>query len=233
MAFLLDMEFWARWVGIVVINLLLSGDNALVIALAVRTLPKRQQLFGRMWGTVGAVVLRLAFIAIVSFLLRIPLLQFAGGVLLLWIALKLVQQETGADAEVRHGTTLWESIWIIIVADMAMSLDNVLAIAAAAAGDLVLVTFGIALSVPFVVWGAGILARLMNRYTWIVWVGGGILGYVAGEMILKDSIVRAWLGSAAEAMHYPLPLALGVALTALGWWFAVGHRRRKRIPENV
>ncbi len=233
MAFLLDPEFWARWFGIVIINLLLSGDNALVIALAVRTLPGRQQFLGRMWGTAGAVLLRLIFIAIVSLLLKIPLLQSAGAVLLVWIALKLVRQETGVEAEIRHGTTLWEAIWIIIVADVAMSLDNVLAVAAAAAGDLVLVVFGIALSVPFVVWGAGLLARLMNRYAWIVWLGGGILGYVSGEMILKDPIIRRLLGEATEVLRYPLPIVLGVVLTAVGWWCAHGHHRRKKIPEKV
>lgn len=233
MAFLADPEFWARWVGIVIIDLTLAGDNALVIALAVRTLPKRQQLFGRLWGTAGAVVLRLLFIAIITVLFRIPLIQVAGGVLLIWIALKLVRQETGVEGHVRQGTSLREAIWIIILADVAMSLDNVLAVAAASGGDLVLVAFGIALSIPIVVWGSGILARLMNRYGWIIWFGGGILGYVAGEMILKDRLVHRWLGDVAEMLHYPLPILLGVVITALGWWFAQGQHRRKKVPENV
>jgi YjbE family integral membrane protein len=233
MAFLSDPEFWARWLSIVIIDLTLAGDNALVIALAVRTLPKRQQFWGRIWGSAGAVGLRLLFITIITFLLRIPLLQLAGGVLLIWIALKLIRQETGAEEHVRSGTTLWEAIWVIIVADVVMSLDNVLAVAAAAHGDLFLVIFGIALSLPLVVWGSGILARLMNRYPWIIWLGGGILGYVAGEMILKDRVVHAWLGGVADTLHYPLPVGLAVTITVLGWWFAQGHRRRKKIPETV
>ncbi len=223
MGFLIDPGFWARWVSIVVIDLTLAGDNALVIALAVRTLPRRQQVLGRVWGTLGAVVLRVAFIAVVTLMLRIPLLQLAGGLLLVWIAFKLVRQEPGGEGEgpVRHGTTLREAIWVIIVADMVMSLDNVLAVAAAAHGDLVLVVFGIALSLPLVVWGSGILARLMGRYPWIVWLGGGILGYVAGEMMLKDPIVLGWLGpGAAHRLHRLLPIALGVVMTAFGWWFA-------------
>src|SRR5262245_30527030 len=168
----LTAEFWARWLGIVVIDLTLAGDNALVIALAVRTLPKRQQFQGRIWGTVGAVVLRLAFIAIVTVLLGIPLLQLAGGLLLIWIAIKLVrQEEPGGEEHVRHGTTLWSAVWIIIVADVVMSLDNVLAVAAAAHGDLLLVVFGITLSLPLVVWGSGVLARMMNRWPWIIWIG--------------------------------------------------------------
>jgi YjbE family integral membrane protein len=226
MTFLMDPEFWARWLGIVVIDLTLAGDNALVIALAVRTLPKRQQLLGRIWGTVGAVGLRLAFITIVTFLLQIPLLQLVGGLALMWIAVKLIRQGSDGEEHVRAGTTLWGAVWVIIVADVVMSLDNVLAVAAAAHGDLVLVVFGIAFSLPLVVWGSGLLVRLMVRFPWIVWLGGGILAYVAGEMVLKDAFVKRALGPLADTLHYPLPITLGVAITVLGWWFARGQRRR-------
>jgi len=219
MAFLLDPAFWARWLSIVILDLTLAGDNALVIAMAVRTLPRRQQFWGRMWGSMGAVVLRLLFITIITYLLEIPLLQFAGGLLLIWIAIKLVNQSAGGDGDghVRHGTSLLEAIWIIIVADVVMSLDNVLAVAGAAHGNLVLVVFGISLSLPLVVWGSGILARLMTRYPWIIWIGGGILGYVAGEMMLKDPWIATWLGDFTQKLHYALPGALAIALTALGW----------------
>ena len=233
MAFV-DPEFWARWVSIVIIDLTLAGDNALVIALAVRTLPKRQQFWGRIWGTLGAVLLRLLFITIITHLFRIPLIQALGGLVLVWIALKLIRQETGSEGHVRQGTTLWEAVRIIIIADVVMSLDNVLAVAAAAHGDIFLVIFGIALSIPIVIWGSGILARLMNRYGWIVWLGGGILGYVAGEMVLKDPVAHKWLGAElVDAIHYPLPILLGVAIMGLGWWFARGSRARKKIPESV
>ena len=175
MAFLADPEFWARWLSIVILDITLAGDNALVIALAVRSLPRGMQFWGRIWGSMGAVGLRLLFITIITYLLRIPLLQVAGGLLLIWIALKLVRQDVEGDGEghVRHGTSLWEAVWIIVVADVVMSLDNVLAVAGAAHGNLLLVVFGIALSLPLVVWGSGLLARLMNRYPWIVWLGGG------------------------------------------------------------
>jgi YjbE family integral membrane protein len=232
MAVLADPEFWLRLVGISVLNLLLSGDNALVIALAVRALPKRTRLLGQIWGALGAVVLRLVFVAIVSLLLRVPFLQFVGGLLLVWIAARLVRPETGGEGDVRHGASLWEAIWIIIVADVTMSLDNVLAIAAAAHGDFTLVMFGIGLSLPIVVWGAGILARLMNRYTWIVWLGGGLLGYVAGEMIMEDPIIVRWLGATAAGLRHPAPLALGLVITALGWWLGRG-RHHARVPENL
>jgi len=229
--FLLDPEFWARVLGIIVIDLTLAGDNALVIALAVRTLPKRQQFWGRIWGTAGAVGLRLLFITVATILLKIPFLQLVGGLLLLWIAFKLVRQQTGAEGHVRQGSSLRESVWIIIVADAVMSLDNVLAVAAAAHGDLTLVVFGIALSLPIVVWGSGILAALMNRFVWIIWLGGGILGYVAGEMILKERHLDRLIDPANPA-HDLLPILPAVIIVALGWWFSI-QNGRKKVPENA
>jgi YjbE family integral membrane protein len=226
-----DPDFWVRWLKIVVIDLLLAGDNALVIALAVRTLPRRQQFLGRMWGTAGAVGLRLVFIAIITVLLRVPLLQFVGGLVLVWIALKLVRQDAGGGEgdHARHGTTLLGAIWIIIVADVTMSLDNVIAVAGAAHGDLFLVAFGVALSIPIVVWASGVLARLMNRHAWIVWAGGGILGEVAGDMMVHDRVVHEWLGATADVVNYPLRIVLFVGITALGWW----RVRESRVAERA
>lgn len=213
-------EFWTRWIAIVILDLTLAGDNALVIALAVRNLPKRQQWQGRLWGTFGAVALRILFIGIVTFLLRIPLLQAVGGLLLLWIAVKLLTQE-GGEHEVHHGTTLFEAIWIIIVADVVMSLDNVIAVAGAAHGDMVLVVFGVGLSIPIVIWGSGILAALMGRFRWIVDLGAGILGWVGGELILRDRLARSWIGEgAAEALRWILPVTLAVAVVVVGRWLA-------------
>jgi YjbE family integral membrane protein len=227
---LADPEFWARLASIVLIDLTLAGDNALVIALAIRTLPKRQQLLGRVWGTAGAVVLRLVFIAVATWLLTIPLLQVVGGVLLVWIALRLVRQEAGSDAHVRQGTTLREAVWIIMVADAAMSLDNVLAVAAAAHGDLLLVVFGIGLSLPLVVWGSGLLAWLMGRFAWIIWLGGGVLGYFAGEMILRDRALERWIGPWPEWLH-AAPVVLALIIGALGWRFA--QNGRKHVAESA
>jgi len=228
---LLEPEFWARLASIILIDLTLAGDNALVIALAVRSLPKRQQLLGRVWGTAGAVVLRLVFIVVATWLLTIPLLQVAGGILLVWIALRLVRQEGGGgDAHVWHGTTLREAVWIIMVADAAMSLDNVLAVAAAAHGDLLLVVFGIGLSLPLVVWGSGLLAWLMNRFTWIIWLGGGVLGYFAGEMILRDRALERWVGPWPEWLH-AAPVVLALLIGALGWRFA--QNGRKQVAESA
>jgi YjbE family integral membrane protein len=233
MAELATAEFWARWLAIVVLDLTLAGDNALVIALAVRNLPSRQQLQGRLWGTFGAVGLRLLFIGIITFLLRIPLLQAVGGGVLLWIALKLLTQESEGHGEVKGGTTLLQAIWIIVVADVIMSLDNVLAVAAAAHGDFLLVVFGVGLSIPIVVWGSGLLARLMARFGWIVDLGAGILGYVGGEMMLKDEVLKGWMGpDVAHALHWPLPIVLGVGVIVLGRFLKSRRTRTSRVPAH-
>jgi YjbE family integral membrane protein len=232
----LDPEFWARLIGIVVIDLTLAGDNALVIALAIRSLPPRQQTLGRLWGTAGAVGLRLAFIAVATYLLHTPFLQLGGGLLLVWIALKLVRQTALHDhpghEAARAATSLRQAIWIIVVADAAMSLDNVIAVAAAAHGDLWLVFFGIALSLPLVVWGSGLLARLMGRYTWIIWIGGAILGWVGGEMIVQDRALHAWL-PLEGAWAKIVPATLAVAIGALGWRFDRRTRRNAKVPGSA
>jgi YjbE family integral membrane protein len=226
MDFLTDPHFWAKWSSIVLLDLVLAGDNALVIALAVRSLPAKQQFWGRMWGTLGAVVLRLAFISAVTWLLTIPLLRFVGGVVLVWIAYKLVAHPSHDDGKVRQGATLKDAIGIIILADVVMSFDNVMAISAAAHGDMILVVFGLLLSLPLVVWGSGLLARLMNRLPLIIWLGGGVLGWVAMRMILDDPGVLDWLGNTVTyTLHHTAPYVLAVGIAALGWWNARGAKR--------
>jgi len=225
---LVDPLFWSQVFSITFSDLLLAGDNALVIALAVRTLPRKAQWWGRVWGTLGAVTLRLIFITIVTYLLQFPLLQMVGGLMLIWIALKLVRQESGAEEHVRQGTTLMEAVSIIILADVVMSLDNVLAIAVVAEGHLGLVIFGIALSMPIVVFGSALLATLMNKFTWIIWVGGGVLGYYAGKLISEDPVVHRLLGEYAEVFAESVPLILGAAIAAIGWGFEQGRKRRAR-----
>jgi YjbE family integral membrane protein len=215
-----DPQFWTSLLRIVWIDLLLAGDNAVVIALAVRTLPVRQQWWGRIWGTLGAVGLRLVFLFIITYLLQVPLLKFIGGAVLIWIAVKLLRPQEEAHGSVRQGASLVDAIWVIMVADVTMSLDNVLAVAGAAGGDFPLLVFGILISLPLVVFGSGVIGWLMGRWAWIVWLGGGILGYVAGEMIITDQVVHAWLGPAADALHRPLPIVMFVGLTVLGWWLS-------------
>lgn len=229
MEFLTDIEFWKRWVRIVFIDLALAGDNALVIALAVRSLPAREQFLGRVFGTLGAVVLRLIFVFAVSQLLKVPFLQLVCGLLLVWIAVKLVRPGHAEEGSVREGSTLKQAIGVIILADVVMSLDNVIAISAAAQGDIVLVVFGLLLSIPLVVWGSGILAHLMSRFPLIIWLGGGVLGFVAVELILKDAWVHSLLGVHGAAAHRTGPVILGCVITALGWWWS---GRRGSAPEE-
>ena len=226
----MDLDFILGIGKIVLIDLALAGDNALVIALAVRTLSPRQQFLGRIWGTVGAVGLRLVFIFIVTYLLAVPLLQVVGGLLLVWIALKLVlQSETHEGESVKQGTTLLGAIWVILVADVIMSLDNVIGVAAAAEGDMRLVVFGIALSIPIVVWGSGVLARLMNRYPWIILVAGGILGEVAGKMMLHDQFVVSRFGDSPDAVEFALRIGLAIAIMLVGWLVT---RRRAAVAND-
>jgi YjbE family integral membrane protein len=232
MSEVLTVEFWARLLGISVLNLLLSGDNALVIALAVRALPARQRLLGQLWGALGAVALRLVFVAVVTLLLRIPFLQLVGGMTLLWIAVRLVRPADAEAGGARHGDSLWEAVWIIIVADVTMSLDNVLAIAAAAKGELFLVGVGIALSLPIVIWGAGLLSALMNRFVWIVWLGGGFLGYVGIEMAMQDPAVAAALGTAVDKLTRPVALLAGAGVTLTGAWPLLFRSRRGSGPPE-
>jgi len=219
---LLEAEFWARWLGIVLIDLSLAGDNALVIAMAVLSLPERQRLVGLIGGTIGAVALRIVLIAVITQILLIPFLQAIGGIVLLWIAIKLVRQDAGGEKEqkVRDVATLWEAIGIIIIADLIMSLDNVLAVAATAHGDLTLVLFGIGLSIPIVICGSSLLARLMDRFRWIVWLGGAVLGWVAGELAMTDTLVLAAVGSWESTLHWALPGTLAAATGTFGWLIA-------------
>jgi YjbE family integral membrane protein len=225
----LGPQFWIRLLEIGFLNLLLSGDNAVLIALAVRALPRHQRILGQIWGAAGAVALRLVFVGIISLLLAIPFLRLVGGVVLLWIAYDLVQPQGGGEEAGRHGQSLWHAIWLILVADVTMSLDNVLAIAGAAHGDMVLVAIGIAMSVPIVIVGSSILAALMSRYPAIIWVGGGVLGYVAGDMMLEDPVAERHLGTVAHALEYTLPLAMAAVLTTVGWWLARRQRRRSAV----
>ncbi len=214
---LFNPEFLTRWLKVVLIDLTLAGDNALVIAMAVRGLSAKQQFWGRMWGTGGAVGLRLCFVFLVTWLLKVPALQLVGGCMLLWIAFKLVRQEAEETSQAGGAKTILEAVRLVIVADMVMSLDNVLAIAAAARGDIWLVVFGLMLSLPLVIWGSGLLAALMNRFSWIVWLGGAVLGHLSGDLFFKDPMFLSWVGPRVAVWHEWVAWGLAAVVGITGW----------------
>src|SRR5262245_4565573 len=199
-----DAWSWTQIFKIVLLDLLLAGDNAIVIAMAVRLLPPREQRLGRFWGVFGAVALRILFLTIATWLLAIPWLKFVGGLLLLWIAYKLLapgehgvlegKPGEGHATKVKAGGSLRQAVQIIIVADASMSLDNVVTVTAASEGHLGLAIGGVALSIPLVVWGSQLLSRIMAHHRWVVWLGGGVLGHVAGHLILDEDALHQWIG---------------------------------------
>jgi YjbE family integral membrane protein len=210
----LDWLFFARALNIIVINLILSGDNAVVIAMAVRSLPRRQRRWGIALGAGAAVVLRVALTFFVAQLLGIQYLKLAGGALITWIAVKLFIKGT-VEQQDQEVASLLSAMWLILVADLTMSTDNVLAVAGASHGSLVLLTFGLVLSIPFVVFTSNLLSMLMDRYPLIIYLGSAVLGRVAGEMIFTDpAVVRwlnpsPWLGYAMEALFAVMVIVVG------------------------
>lgn len=222
MLLLADAQFWSGLWQVIVADIILAGDNAVVIALAVRSLPERQQFWGRILGAFGAVALRVVFVWLVSALLKVPYLQFVGGLMLVWIAWKLVRQQDGEDdaGHVHQAATLWHCVWIIVLADVVMSFDNVMAIAGASKGHMGLVIFGLIFSIPLVVLGSGILSDLMKRLPLLIWLGAGLLGHVAGTMMLADVRIHAALEPWGHILDHRAPIALGVLIALAGWWFS-------------
>ncbi len=218
------MEHIILLLKILMINLVLSGDNAVVIAMASKNLPARQRSQAIWWGALGAVALRcvLTFAAVI--LLGIPFIQAAGGLLLLWIAFKLLY-ENNDNMGVRAETTIWKAIQVILVADFVMSLDNVLAIAALANGDIAIIVIGIAISIPIVVWGSNVIAVWLHRFPVLVLLGSAILAFTAGEMLLRDPKLGAWLAGSGEVLHSWLPGLLATVVVIAGLYQQLRARR--------
>lgn len=199
------------------INLLLSGDNAVVIALACRSLPAHQRRRGILLGAGAAVGLRIAFTLVAAGMLGLPFLKLIGGGLLLWIAVKLLIEET-EEGDIAAASTLWRAIRVIAVADMVMSLDNVLAIAAAAHGSLPLIIFGLLLSVPLIVFGASMIIDVLGKFPLFVWGGAAMLGWVAGELLVEDPLWLRYLGQAPdEKAEYAVASICALFVVALSW----------------
>ena len=220
--------FWTGLMAIIWVNIILSGDNAVVIALAARSLPKHQQNKAVFWGAGAAVVLRIILTIVAVEALKWPYLKIIGGLLLLWIAIKLLMPEEG-DEDIESSDNLMRAIWTILVADLVMSLDNVIAVAAAAKGSILLLVLGLAISIPLVIFGATLLVKVMERYPIIITIGAALLGWVAGEMLVTDATLVDWISANMAWMHIHLPLfgeiswaqILGAAFVVVaGKWLA-------------
>lgn len=199
-------QFWIGIAQIVLIDLLLSGDNAVVIALACRKLPDQQRRTGVFWGVGGAIVLRVTLTFFAVSMLSIPYLKIVGAALLLWIGIKLVQpQHDSGGHEIKAGDTLMGAIRTIIIADFVMSLDNVIAVAAAARDSLFLLVFGLALSIPLMVWASQLILRLMDRFPALVLLGAALLGWVGLSLATHDPLIQDWIESRAPWLSYVAP----------------------------
>lgn len=214
---LFSVQALSAVLSIIMINLILSGDNAVVIALASRNLPGNLRNKAIFWGTFGAVVVRVILTIAILWLMKIPFMQLFGGILLVWIAYKLLAEEENHDeTNIKGSKSLLRAIQTIIVADLVMSLDNVLAIAAAAEGHIPLIILGIAISIPIMVFGSTLIMKLMERFPIIIQVGVAILAYTAGEMILDDKKVHDWIAPNLDFLEWVIPLGLIVLVLFFG-----------------
>ncbi|MET0301458.1 MAG: TerC family protein [Methyloceanibacter sp.] len=226
--------FWIAVLQIIWIDLLLSGDNAVVIALACRKLPPRQRIWGVILGTVVAIALRVIFAGVVTTLMQVPYLKLVGGALLLWIAVKLLNpEENGKSNEIEAVDKLWRAIRIVAIADLVMSLDNVIAIAAVAERfeaphSYALLMFGLAVSIPLIMAGAALVMALLDRFPIVVWAGAALLGWIAGEIIAKDPLFTAALDPAAAHTAAIIGATLGALFVVV-----VGLLRRRWLRRSA
>ncbi|MGZ5862148.1 MAG: TerC family protein [Methyloceanibacter sp.] len=215
--------FWLAVLQIIWIDILLSGDNAVVIALACRKLPVRQRLWGIVLGTMVAVTLRVVFTGVVTTMMSMPYVKLIGGALLLWIAIKLLgPEDNDKNGHIEPVDSLWRAVRIVAVADVVMSLDNIIAIAAAARGSYALLMFGLACSIPLIMAGAALVIAVLERFPIVVWAGAALLGWIAGEIIAKDPLLTGHLDPAMAHNVWVAGATLGALLVV-----AVGLLRRR------
>jgi YjbE family integral membrane protein len=234
----LNGDFFVGLFFVLVTNLILSGDNAVVIAMAARRLEGTQRRQAIIWGAAGAVALRLIFAAVVTYLLYIPFLQVVGGLLLVWIAWKLVHDDEGDEAEdrVQAGESAWDAIRIIIIADAVMSLDNVIALVQAARIDgevsFLLLGIGLATTIPLVIFGAALLTSLLDRFPALVYLGAGLLVYLAVEMFFGDVALHEYL-EPYESFELPLAVAAATGFIAIAWAWAKRKDKADRVKKDI
>ncbi len=229
----LTPQFLAAILQITLIDLVLAGDNAVVIALAVQNLHGRQRRLGILAGAGGAVALRVIATFVCAQLLQIQFVKLAGGAVIIWIALKLLSmQSQGEECHGKEASTVLQALWIIIVADISMSIDNMLAVAGACHGNIFLLLFGLVLSIPLVVCGAGILSMLMDRYPIIVWIGAAVLGKVGGEMMITDPWVHNLLHP-GKALEYGVIVFFILFVVVFGRWIQKRKAAKVCLDESV
>ena len=217
--FLDDPLLWTALLKIVGVNMVLSGDNAVVIALASRSLPAKQQKQAIFWGSAAAIFLRIVLTVFAVALLALPWLKLIGSALLIWIGIKLLVPEDEGP-EVGASDNLFVAIRTILIADLVMSLDNVIAVAAAAGGDWGLMVVGLAISIPIVIFGATLLVKLMERFPAIITIGAALIGFVAGEMAWEDKAIQAWTDPYPAAMRYAAATVGAIIVVLWGQWMA-------------
>ncbi|MDW9228960.1 integral membrane, YjbE family protein [Burkholderia cepacia] len=223
---------WGAVLQIVIIDILLGGDNAVVIALACRNLPANQRLRGVVWGTAGAILLRVALITFAVALLDVPFLKLGGGLLLLWIGIKLMAPAADGHDDIKPASRLWDAVKTIVIADAVMSLDNVIAIAGAAeqadpSHRIPLVIFGLVVSVPIIVWGSTLVLKLLDRFPIVVALGAGLLGWIAGGLIVNDPVGDRWPVLDTQPVLYGASIAGALFVVAIGY----ALRRRSGAPR--
>ena len=224
-------EFWIALMQIIGVNIVLSGDNAVVIALAARSLPVDQQKRAVAWGSGAAVVMRIVLTIVAVELLRLPYLKLVGAGLLLWIAVQLLIPEEEGDDNGPATSSMASAIKTILIADLVMSLDNVIAVAAAAKGNIVLLIIGLAISIPLVVFASRLLLVLMDRFPIIITLGAALLGWVAGDMAVTDPVVKDWVDLHAPFLHWVAPLVGAVAVIGVGKWLAARAVAKRTAEE--
>ncbi|WP_274655293.1 TerC family protein [Paenibacillus humicola] len=227
---LFTLDFFTALLTIVFIDLILAGDNAIVIGLAARKLPKDQQKKAVIWGTFGAVGIRAVATVLVVYLLEIPWLMLGGGILLLWIAYKLLVDD-GGHGDIKAGNTLLQSIRTIIIADAAMGLDNVIAVAGAAHGDALLVILGLLISIPIVVWGSTLFIRLIQRFPWIVYIGSGVLAYTAAKMITHEPKIEAFFLQ-SSLFKWSFMVLVVIVIVLAGLWTNTARSRKAATEKS-
>jgi YjbE family integral membrane protein len=224
MAWLSDPLLWSALAQIIVIDLLLGGDNAVVIAMACRRLPRELQTKAIYGGMLGAIVLRIVLLFCAVHLLALPFLKLLGGLLLVWIGIKLVAHQDEDDAPIDGGTRLWTAIRTIVVADVVMSLDNVLAVAAAGDGNVYLVAAGVLISIPVIVLGSRLVLAALERFAWLVTAGGALIGWIAGGMAIGDPVLQGYLPHVSW-LHWVASAATAAPVLLSGLWLGRSARR--------